>query len=133
MGIVTKALLRERVELLQIAKDLVDLYGTEHRYMSIDFTFDEDFFKINFYHKDRPQFGTHFDEARTWQKSNARSMSVFYNCKGDYDRLTTEDSTYLSLGCWGDSVEIMEALLKKYGGWIVRNDSTDDWEAFEAA
>jgi hypothetical protein len=133
MGIDTKALLRGRVEVMQIANDLIELYGTEGDKVSINFTFDAGFFKISFYHKDRPKFGTNFEEARAWNGKNIRSMCVFYNCKSDYASVTTDECTMLSLGCWGESVEIMESLLCKYGGWIMRNDCTDEWEVFEAA
>ena len=129
MGVDTKALLRGRVEVMQIANDLIELYGTEGDRISINFTFDAGFFKINFYHKDRPKFGANFEEARAWNDKNIRSMCVFYDCKNDFACGATE----LSLGCWGESVEIMESLLRKHGGWIMRNDCTDEWEVFDAA
>jgi hypothetical protein len=137
MGVDTKALLKGKIELIQLANDLVELYGTERQDISIHFTFDANFYKINFYHKNRPLFGRDSDAwaamtaMKKWNQDNFRSMSVFYNLSDDLvEGVTTEECTYLSLGAWGESVEIMETLLKKYGGYIVRNDSTDDWEEF---
>lgn len=130
MGVDTKALLKGKIELIQLANDLVELYGTDRRDIAIQFTFEDNFYKINFYHKNRPLFGRDIDAMKKWNQDNFRSMSVFYNISDDYEDVTTEECTYLSLGMFGDSVEIMESLLKKYGGYIVRNDSTDEWEEF---
>lgn len=128
MGVSTKALLKGKIELIQLANDLVELYGTDRRDIAIQFTFEDNFYKINFYHKNRPIFGRDIDAMKKWNQDNFRSMSVFYNLSDDYEDVTTEECTYLSLGMFGDSVEIMESLLKKYGGYITRNDSTDEWE-----
>jgi hypothetical protein len=130
MGVDTKALLKGKIELIQLTNDLVELYGADRNDISIQFTFHVDYYKINFYHKDRPVFGRNIDAAKEWNQNNFRSMSVNYNLPGDYDDVTAEECTYLSLGAWGESVEIMEVLLKKYGGFIMRNDCTDDWEEF---
>jgi hypothetical protein len=131
MGVDTKALLKGKIELIQLANDLVELYGTERRDIAIQFTFEDNFYKINFHHKNRPLFGRYIDAMKKWNQDNFRSMSVFYNLSDDLvEGVTTEECTYLSLGAWGESVEIMETLLKKYGGYIVRNDSTNDWEEF---
>ena len=130
MGVDTKALLKGKIELVQLANDLAELYGTERRSISIHFTFDANFYKINFYHKDRPVFGYDIAAMKKWNQENFRSMCVFYNLSDDYKDVTAEECTYLSLSTWGESVEIMEALLKKYGGYIIRNDCTDDWEEF---
>lgn len=130
MGVSTKALLKGKIELIQLANDLVELYGTDRRDIAIQFTFEDNFYKINFYHKNRPIFGRDIDAMKKWNQDNFRSMCVFYNLSDDYEDVTTEECTYLSLGMFGDSVEIMESLLKKYGGYITRNDSTDEWEEF---
>lgn len=132
MGVDTKALLRGNIDTLQIARDLIELYGANRNEISVRFTFTDDYYQIIFYHRNMPNFGRDFDAARNWRGENARQMNVHYACKSDYEDVTTDDCTYLSLGCWGESVEIMETLLRKYGGWIMRNDSSDDWEAFSA-
>lgn len=132
MGVDTKALLRGKIDVVQIANDLVELYGTNRPDIAIQFTYSSEMYMITFYQKNMPNFGIDFDARATWRTINGRSMCVFYDCKGDYANVTDEDCTYLTLGCWGESVEIMEILLRKYGGWIMRNDSTDDWEKFDA-
>ena len=130
MGVDTKALLKGKIELFQLANDVVELYGADRNDISIQFTFHVNFYKINFYHKDRPVFGRDIAAMKEWNQNNFRSMSVFYNLSDDYKDVTTEECTYLSLGTWGESVEIMETLLKKYGGYIIRNDCVDEWEEF---
>jgi hypothetical protein len=132
MGVDTKALLKGKIELNQLANDLVELYGTDRSDIAIHFTFEANFYKINFYHKNRPIFGRDIDAMKKWNQYNFRSMCVFYNLSEDYKDVTTEECTYISLGMFGDSVEIMESLLKKYGGYIIRCDSTDEWEEFTA-
>lgn len=128
MGVDTKALLKGKIELIQLANDLTELYGTLRSDISIHFTFCPNFYRLNFYHKNRPVFGRDIGALKEWEQRNFRSMCVFYNLSEDYKDVTTEECTYLSLGMFGDSVEIMESLLKKYGGYIIRCDSTDEWE-----
>jgi len=131
MGIDTKALLKVVIDPVQIANDLIELYGTDRTDINIRFTMFDDYYGIGFYHRNRPSHMAYTrDEVKLWCSNNQRDMSVHYGCKSDYEDITTDDCTYLSLGCWGESVEIMECLLRKYGGWIIRNDSTDDWEEF---
>lgn len=131
MGADTKALLKVVIDPVQIANDLIELYGTDRDDVNIRFTCFDDYYKIEFYHRNRPSYLAYSrDEVKSWLGNNTRQMSVHYGCTSDYRDITTDDCTYLSLGCWGESVEIMECLLRKYGGWIIRNDSTDDWEEF---
>lgn len=131
MGVDTKALLNGKIDVMTLAHDIVELYGAKHDEMVIRFKFDRDFYQIKFYQKNQPVFNRlDIDAVKTWRNHNHRMLNVFYDNKCDYAELTDADCTYLSLGCWGDSVEIMECLLKKHGGWIMRNDSTDEWELF---
>ena len=135
MGVDTKALLNANVDVIQLANDIVELYGADRDFVSVRLTFLKDYFQIVFYHKNMPKHkdGFAITDRQDWREKNTRQMNVHYGCKGDYADITTDDCTLLSLGCWGESVEIMETLLKKYGGWIIRNDSTDDWEVFKTA
>ena len=132
MGVDTKALLNANVDVIQLANDIVELYGADRDFVSVRLTFLKDYFQIVFYHKNMPKRkdGKTFNDLETWRGNNHRQMNVHYGCKGDYADVTTDDCTLLSLGCWGESVEIMETLLRKYGGWIIRNDSIGDWEIF---
>ncbi len=132
MSVDTKALLNGQIDLITLANDLVTEYGTDRHDVEIKFTFMDDYFKINFTHKHPANWSTmtYFERSSWMDKNNPRSMGYHLGCKSDYKHVTTNTMTDLTLGCWGESVEIMESLLKKYGGYIMRSDSTDEWEAF---
>lgn len=137
MGVVTKALIKGYVNSIQLVHDIAENYRKDDDLgeFKLTFTHDKNFIWINFYQKFPENWKEMtFIEKSDWRKSNQkRSMAVFMNgsASSDYEKITTEPFTYLSLGYWGDSVEIMESLLKKYGGWIMRDDSIYDWEIFE--
>lgn len=70
-------------------------------------------------------------------KGEQRSAFYFYdsiNCYENLDYYTKKglkkmvkmEKTYLSLGCWGNSVEIMKQILDEFeGGWLDENDCDD--------
>lgn len=131
MGISTKAILNGKIDIMTIAKDLITEYGTDRNSVKVTFTHEDDFFQIIFDHKKPTLFcEMSYADRIAWTKNNHRVMCVFYACKSDYEDVTTDDMTYVSLGASGDAVEIMEALLKKYGGYIIRSDDINDWEKF---
>lgn len=126
MSVDTKAVLRGgNIDVIQLANDLIALYGTDRNSVEVQFTFEPNFYKIIFSQRNKPD---DISWAK-WKEKNTRSMCVFYNIKEDYEDLTSEECTLLTLGAWGESVEIMESLLKKYTGWLCRNDCEEDnWE-----
>ena len=84
----------------------------------------------------------HFDDV----KINVRNVEgecgwILFNYKGEarnlffghYSDSYDEDGkyvevpmyTYLSLGCWGSSVEIMTIIAEYFGGWLDENDCDD--------
>lgn len=131
MGVNTKALLIGKLDVVNLAKDLITEYGTDRHSVQVHFTHSDDYLQIVFDQKKPNTYREMSYTARQeWHRNNKRLMSVFYDCKSDYSEVTTDDVTYISLGTSGDAVEIMEALLKKYGGYIIRCDATDDWEKF---
>lgn len=48
-----------------------------------------------------------------------------YPDRTDIHKMIKSETTHLSLGKWGSSVEILEAIVKKFGGWIDENDCDD--------
>ena len=42
------------------------------------------------------------------------------------EKMVSSDRTYLSLGYWGDSVDIMKAIVEEFGGWLDENDCDDE-------
>ena len=133
MSVVTKALLRGRIDIMQIANDVASLYGADRSEMCIKFTSFPDYHYVDFYHKypDNWREINHIQKA-AWRTNNRRRMSVFHDLE-DYNDITEGDHyTQVSLGCYDDSVKIVEALLGKYGGFIMRDDCSCDWEIFES-
>lgn len=133
MSVDTKALLKGDIDIMTVAKDIIECYQTDRFTVSVHFTTQDDFYQINFkqkYPTDWREMSS--AEKREWYANNNRTMCVFYGCESDYRKDVSYEGlmTYLSLGCWGDSVEIVEALLKRHGGYIMRNDMTDDWTEF---
>lgn len=54
-----------------------------------------------------------------------------YNNLGYYSKYNLEDmvkseTTFLSLGCCGNSVEIMKGIAQEFGGWLDENDCDDE-------
>ena len=45
----------------------------------------------------------------------------YYKDRGLEDMVKAH-TTYLSLGCWGKSIEIMKAIVEHFGGWLDEND-----------
>lgn len=70
---------------------------------------------------------------------NDESRSIFYNYnsynlyenleyykKYGLEQMVKSETTYLSLGKWGSSIEIIKELVTYYGGWINFDDSKDE-------
>ena len=49
-----------------------------------------------------------------------------YHAKNGLEDMVKQEKTSLSLGCWGNSVEIMRDLVSQFGGWIDENDCDDE-------
>jgi hypothetical protein len=132
MGVDTKAILPGRIDVMDLARDLIEVYGTDRNSVKVTLTHSEGYFNLHFDHRHPAEWQSMtYTERRDWYKVNHRMMGVFYDNQCDYEDVTDQDCTFLSLGCRGNSVEIMESLIRKYGaGWIMRNDSTDEWEEF---
>ncbi len=66
---------------------------------------------------------------------SSRNMHVFPNMHTktrDHKDIYTGEYTYCSLGCWGQSVEIMEAIASRFGGYVLDNDMHENWRKVEA-
>ena len=61
-----------------------------------------------------------------YYKSNINSWEnlKLYSEYGLEDMIKSE-TTNISLGCWGDSVEIIKDIVTHFGGWIDENDCDD--------
>jgi hypothetical protein len=59
-----------------------------------------------------------------------RQLSVFPpgECASDYADVCAAPAVYMSMGCWGNSEAIARRFAIAFGGMIMPNDSTDDWQ-----
>lgn len=59
-----------------------------------------------------------------YNNHNYYENKEYYKERNLIDMVTSE-KTYLSLGYWGNAVEIMKQLVTEFGGWIDENDCDD--------
>ena len=98
MGVNTKAIIRQGTSVTQIKESL------ERKYSEVEIraTHTDSFFALTFKDGgDNRQMFVHLDGAES-----------DFGIKG----------TYLSLGFWGNSVQIMNHLLSDFGGYLMEND-----------
>lgn len=70
----------------------------------------------------------YFKDSNEW-----RMLFLFQNyssyCHENYPNLEDGSIILFDLGCWGNSVKIMEGILEEFGGgYIIENDCNDDWK-----
>jgi len=67
-------------------------------------------------------------------KDEKRRLSIFenYNDKQHVGFAGVGKVTLLDLNLWGSSIELIEGIVKEFGGYVVNNDCSDDWRHIEA-
>ncbi len=102
MGVDTKAIIRKGVTLPEIKMCLEEKYGE----VVVHNTHADYFFVLGFS-----------------DGEGKRNLNVFFRdlAKSDYGI----EGVLLSLGSWGNSIEIMKTLLGKFGGYLDKNDCDD--------
>jgi hypothetical protein len=71
---------------------------------------------------------THNGEKRSlfYYKSNINTYENLEYYKPDgLEEMVKLETTALSFGCWGSSVEIMREIVSYFGGWVDENDYDD--------
>ena len=104
MGVSTNAIVRKDVTITDIENFLTIKYEDVELHKSI---YTPDFFRITF--KDG---------------NDDRQLSVSFSdsCEKDYGI----SGVWLSLGSWGNSIEIMKSLCEEFGGYLDENDCDDE-------
>lgn len=116
MGVVTKGIVIGRQDVSAVAAIVRQLIGGGQ----IDirhFQGVEGFYRLGFEHK-----------------GDRRSMAVFLDSI-DHRDVFDGERTYVDLGASGASVEIIEHVLKHFGGWLLERDSDEGspWRFIEPA
>lgn len=103
MGVDTKAIIRKGVTIQKIEKTLSDKYEN----VKVHSTSMSDFFNITFL-----------------DGEDSRQLAVSFS--NSCEREEGIGGIWLSLGMWGNSVEIMKYLCHTFGGYIDENDCDDE-------
>lgn len=102
MGVDSKAVIRKGTTI----KQLTEFLETEYENVKVRSTNQDYYFNISF--KD---------------EKDGRNLSVFYGDLGKSDYGL--EGVLLSLGLWGNSIEIMKNICNKFGGYLDENDCDD--------
>ena len=59
-----------------------------------------------------------------------RQLAIFPKgvCASDYADVCNTPAILISMGCWGNSEAVARRMAIKWGGMIMPNDCTDDWQ-----
>jgi hypothetical protein len=109
MGVDTKSILIGNPGAAEVAQAIAEAYGHEP---DIRLGVDETHFVMVF--------------PDTQQGDKDRQLHVFTN-SSDHEDVYDGPATHCNLGHWGGSVEIMEMLASKFGGFVCDSDSVGDW------
>ena len=87
-----------------------------------------------------------YDDSNEWKITNGfirfndgdENKAIFYDyqninfyenleyySKYNLENMVKSETTFLSLGCYGNSVEIMKGIAQEFGGWLDENDCDD--------
>lgn len=140
MGVDTRGRLIGHITVDNVISAIKELYNVDvthnvsrvkyENFEDIDFPFrnygDEDFwysdygfifFEVNGEHR---QLFYHYNNINTYE--NIDYYKNTYPERKDLVKMAKSETTHISLGNWGMSVEIIESIVKKFGGWVDEND-----------
>jgi hypothetical protein len=132
MSIVFSGLLRGNIDAITIAKTIKAVYGGSE--FAVHLTSSEGFYQIIF-HENLSEEALAMKpwRRRPLMKFRCLSVNTDGSCAGDYEDITTEPMTIVSLGHSSDAPVIITALVAHFGGYI--NDDMNDlgWTKYEEA
>lgn len=117
MSVSYVGLIQGNLNPIDLAKMIQRHYGGHD--FEIHFTSTEDHFQIYF----KQNYTEEQKALRPWDRARdatKRMMSVHINgaCKCDYQHITSENMTYVSLGHWGDAPQIIDSLVRVLNGYV---------------
>ena len=135
MGECTRALLKGKINPEEIANFIMQHYNLEPNQIRIYDIF-ADSIKLENKLKPIKQYGTatefwntnttHIVFINPFRKESHRSLFWYYsNCvfEGNDEHITSQyETTYISLSCDTEAIEIIKAITAHFGGWIDEND-----------
>ena len=113
MGVDTKSILVSNPNATEIAQAITEAYGHEPD-IRVGLAYEEvpTYFILTF--------------PDTQDKKKDRQLHV-HTKLSDNAEILDGPATHCSLGMWGGSIEIMETLARKFGGFVCDSDSVGDW------
>lgn len=118
MGVDTKSILFGKPNAAEIAQAITEAFGFEPEIrVGLDYEEVPTYFILNF--------------PDTQDKKEPRRLNVHLGCESDYEDVYQGEATLCSLGMWGGSIEIMEALARKFGGFVCDSDSVGEWRPID--
>jgi len=115
MGVDTKAILFGNPNAEQIAQAITATFGLDAVYR-LAFSNDPSYVIMN------------FPDPNHQKGDDVRRLNIHLGCT-DYSDVHDGSTTVCSLGCWGSSIQIMDALARKFGGFVYDSDSVGHWRA----
>jgi hypothetical protein len=109
VGVDTKSILISNPSAALIAQAIAEAYGQEPE---IRLGVDDTHFVMSF--------------PDTQDATQARQLHVFTQ-SSDSEDVFDGPATHCMLGMWGGSIEIMDMLARKFGGFVCDSDSVGDW------
>ena len=114
---------------VDVARTLIAAYGARDVSIGVDGTF-KDSFTLLFEEAVKPEQRKLRPHMRRGLRRNMSMLTNGYGAE-DHASLTTAPITSFLLGWkYGDEVEILQALVESYGGWM-RRYGEDEWTRYE--
>lgn len=113
MGVDTKSILFGNPNAAEIAQTVTEAFGFEPE------------IRLGFGNDEQPTYFI-LSFPDTEDQSKPRQLHVFTETSDNKD-VFDGPSTHCMLGMWGGSIEIMEALARKFGGFVCDSDSAGEW------
>ncbi|NTF18114.1 hypothetical protein G6L37_06825 [Agrobacterium rubi] len=117
MGVDTKSILISNPNAVEIAQAITEAYGFEPS------------IRVGLLHEETPDFFI-LTFPDTQDASKSRQLNVHLK-SSDNEDVFDGPATQCSLGMWGGSIEIMDMLASKFGGFVCDSDCVGDWRAVD--
>ncbi len=114
MGVDTKSILFGQPNAAEIAQTITEAFGFEPE------------IRVGFGNEEVPTYFI-MTFPDTQETDKGRQLNIHLDCASDYTDVYEGKATLCSLGMWGGSIEIMEALARKFGGFVCDSDSVGEW------
>lgn len=129
MGVDYKGLITGYQNPIEMARMIKRHYGGSN--FSVEIVNDTGFYQIRFNENLTPEQAAMSGLERMRQKIRPRMRNLSFftdgDCACDYQHITTDPMTLVSLGHSGDCRDIIDPLVRTLGGYIMDEAVSDEW------